>query len=290
MCSPTFFAEGIKFNNKYLKRVFPTATICIRDAIILAKQRLITHGTQESSFQSACKDYLIEMVTVANHSGRPVELGLKCQQAVTDSANPASDSIKPLNMMSAEIIAIVYGERYKFVKSLKEICIPLADLPRKRNAGGFCLNSFTIETVVPYITQLTGMTVWNDEVTSISFTCCSSGKYYRRMPILKILALRILQPLRMHHQSLLDMFPAQYERLPEHLIANACGMYVICFRRQLPGYPSNQISSEALERESAQQLRLLRTVRQRKGTDARAHELDEWMNTRDGPNGWLQDL
>lgn len=69
----------------------------------------------------------------------------------------------------------VYGERYKFVKSLKEICIPLADLPRKRNAGGFCLNSFTIETVVPYITQLTGMTVWNDEVTSISFTCCSSG-------------------------------------------------------------------------------------------------------------------
>lgn len=44
------------------------------------------------------------------------------------------------------------------------------------------------------------------------------------MSILKILALRILQPLRIHHHSLLDMFPAQYQKLPDHLISNACGM------------------------------------------------------------------
>jgi hypothetical protein len=69
----------------------------------------------------------------------------------------------------------VYGERYKFVKSLKEICIPLADDPRKKNSGGYCLKSYPIETVVPYITHLTGMAVWSDEVTSISFTCSASG-------------------------------------------------------------------------------------------------------------------
>jgi hypothetical protein len=126
------------------------------------------------------------------------------------------------------------------------------------------------------------------------------------MPILVILALRILQPLRVHHRSLLDIFHSQYQKLPEHLIANACGMvcdvcnlktdsypfpqYVIYFRRRLPGYPWAKISSDALEREAAHQLQLLRAVRQNGNADVDAHELNTWIDTRDGPRGWLQDL
>jgi hypothetical protein len=80
ICDPVVFAAGIKFTDKYLKKVFPTASMCIRDAMILAKQRLITHGTQDDLFMAACKDYVIEMVTVAKHSGRPVELGRRKQE------------------------------------------------------------------------------------------------------------------------------------------------------------------------------------------------------------------
>ncbi|KAG1720108.1 hypothetical protein EDD22DRAFT_854719 [Suillus occidentalis] len=73
-------------------------------------------------------------------------------------------------------------------------------------------------------------------------------KSYRRMPILVILALRILQPLRSQHRSLLDLFPAQYEKLLEHLLASACGTYTIFFRRRLPGYPTgSKISSDTFD-------------------------------------------
>jgi hypothetical protein len=67
----------------------------------------------------------------------------------------------------------LYTERHKFVKSLKENSLPLADEVRKKYADGYCLDDYNIETVIPYITQLTGLTVWDGEVTSIHFTCSS---------------------------------------------------------------------------------------------------------------------
>lgn len=67
----------------------------------------------------------------------------------------------------------VYHERYKFVKFLKENCFTFAEDLRKKAIGGFCLADYHAGTVGPYITQLTGMMNWNDEVTSVSFACSS---------------------------------------------------------------------------------------------------------------------
>ncbi|KAG1900934.1 uncharacterized protein F5891DRAFT_1188034 [Suillus fuscotomentosus] len=262
ICDPALFAQGIEYTNETLKITFPAAAACIRDAAILARQCLTTHGIQETSFRIACKDFIIEMMTVAKHAGQPVEQGFKCRD---------TNKVKPLDM--------VYYERYRFVKFLKENCSTFAEDLRKKALGGFCLEDYHAGTVGPYVTQLTGLTLWNDEVTSINFACSSNGKYYCRIPILVILALCILQPLRVQHRSLLDLFPAQYERLPEHLIASACGMYTIFFKHRLPGYlPSAQISTDNFEKEADHQLQLLRFIRQH--TNEEAHRLNTWINTR----------
>lgn len=67
----------------------------------------------------------------------------------------------------------VYHKRYKFVKFLKENCFTFAEDLQKKAIGGFCLADYHAGTVGPYITQLTGMMNWNDEVTSVSFACSS---------------------------------------------------------------------------------------------------------------------
>jgi hypothetical protein len=69
----------------------------------------------------------------------------------------------------------VYNERYRFVKFLKENCFTLAEDLRKKALGGYCLGDYHDGTVGPYINQLTGMTVWNDEVTTINFACSSAS-------------------------------------------------------------------------------------------------------------------
>ncbi|KAG2152640.1 uncharacterized protein EDB93DRAFT_1249148 [Suillus bovinus] len=275
MCDLDVFARGISYTTESLQSTFPKASACIRDASILAKQQLTINGSHQTSFCTDCKDFIVEMVTVAKHAGHSVK---KCW---------VTNKTIALDMVCKQIIDIVHNERYKFVKFLKENCFTYAEDLRKKALGGYCLGDYHDGTVGPYITQLTGMTAWDDEVTNLSFAC-SSGKYYHRMPILVILALRILQPLRSQHCSLLDPFPAQYKKLPEHLIAGACGMYTIFFRRRLPGYPCAKISSEAFEREAAHHLELLRSIRW--NTDDEAHRLNIWINTQEGPNGWLQDL
>lgn len=75
ICDPAVFANGINYTNESLQNTFPKASACIRDASILAKQRLTTHGMQQSSFRTACKDFIIEMITVAKHAGHSVEKG-----------------------------------------------------------------------------------------------------------------------------------------------------------------------------------------------------------------------
>ncbi|KAG1737962.1 hypothetical protein EDB19DRAFT_1909408 [Suillus lakei] len=237
---------------------------------------------EEHSFHASCKDYIVEMVTFTNHTSHPVELGLKCIQG-----NIAT--FKPLYMLSGEIIGMVYQEWAKFIRMLKEICGRLAEEPEKKNAGGYCLKDYTIETVALYITQLTSLTVWDSEVTSIMFTRSPSGRYYCRMPILIILALLILQPPRNYKKLLLDIYPNSYGTLPENLLASACGTYLVYFRCRLPECPWTSISSDVLEREIAQQLHLLKAIRLTASTDSYARELNTWINTRDGVDG-LQDL
>ncbi|KAG1741362.1 hypothetical protein EDB19DRAFT_1908054 [Suillus lakei] len=299
LCDLVVFAKDVQYSKEYIKVTFPVADMCICDAIIHAKQRLITHSMEEHSFRASCKDYIVEMVTFANHTGCPVELGLKCIQG-----NIAT--FKPLYMLSGEIIGMVYQEWAKFIRTLKEICGRLAEELEKKNVGGYCLKDYTIETVAPYITQLTGLMVWDSEVTSIMFTCSPSGRYYRQMPILIILVLRILQPPRNYKKSLLDIYPNSYGTLPKNLLASACRtvhdvcnlktdshpfpQYLVYFRCQLPECPWTSISSDVLEREIAQQLPLLNAIHLTASTDLYAHELNTWINTQDGMDGWLQDL
>ncbi|KAG2341700.1 hypothetical protein BDR05DRAFT_949529 [Suillus weaverae] len=191
LCNLVFFAKDIQYTKEYIKKTFPAANIYIHNAIIHAKQHLITHDMEEKLFRVHCKDYIIKMVTVTNHSSHPVELGLKSLQCNITT-------FKPLYMLSGGIIGIVYQEQSKFIRALKEICSCLAEEPEKR--------------------------MWDGEVTSIMFTCSSSGKYYHQMPILIILALHILQWPRNHKNVLLDIFPDSYQTLPESLLASACGM------------------------------------------------------------------
>jgi hypothetical protein len=49
---------------------------------------------------------------------------------------------------------------------------------------------------------------------------------YRRKALLTLLANRILKPVKNHDskRSLVDLFPEQYESLPEHFVAIACAM------------------------------------------------------------------
>ncbi|KAG2099568.1 uncharacterized protein F5147DRAFT_655764 [Suillus discolor] len=169
-----------------------------------------------------------------------------------------TDEVKPLDMECKQIIDIIYKEWDRLVRS------------RKIHLDGFRLNNYDAKTVIPYIAQLTGLMTWN-EILSLIADPNNSGTSYR-------------------YHSLFHMFPTQYQKLPEHLIATACGMYVIYFRRRLPGHPSVNISSTALEKESASQLQILRTVGQNASVDLQAQELNSWINTWDGPNGWLEDL
>jgi hypothetical protein len=80
LCAPDVFEKGIKYTKEGLQSTFPVANACIHDASILAKQRLNTHGMKENSFRTACKGFIVEMVTVANHAGQPVELGRPKQE------------------------------------------------------------------------------------------------------------------------------------------------------------------------------------------------------------------
>jgi hypothetical protein len=73
LCDLDVFEKGIKYTKEGLQSTFPVANACIHDASILTKQHLNTHGMKENSFCAACKDYIVKMVTVANHAGQLVE-------------------------------------------------------------------------------------------------------------------------------------------------------------------------------------------------------------------------
>jgi hypothetical protein len=80
ICDPDVFARGIDYTNESLQSIFPKASACIRDASILAKQRLTISGTQQTTFRTDCKDFIVEMVTVAKLAGHSVEMGRNKQE------------------------------------------------------------------------------------------------------------------------------------------------------------------------------------------------------------------
>ncbi|KAG1842298.1 hypothetical protein C8R48DRAFT_679049 [Suillus tomentosus] len=281
LCTPADFKAGIIYDCDFLAAHFPFAHVCIQDAKALAKNYLTICGMDMDSFAAYCTQAIEEMLTVANSAGQPAESGFRC--CITQKT-------KDLNLYSRDAIKIVSSEYDRFKKALKDNSHPLVNCKKKLRLDGFALNTKRPHEIIPYITSITGLTAWNGTVTSLEFTRSPDGNLYRRKTILILLAYRILKVVHQHksNRSLLELFPHQYESLPEHSIALVCAMYVIRFRRVFPGHEIHKISSPILEREACHQLVLLR--RAREGTSDAAVALNRWINTRHGDGGWEQDL
>ncbi|KAG1881888.1 hypothetical protein C8R48DRAFT_667622 [Suillus tomentosus] len=281
LCTPADFKAGIIYDCDFLTAHFPFAHVCIQDAKALAKNYLTICGMDMDSFAAYCTQAIEEMLTVANSAGQPAESGFRC--CVTQKT-------KDLNLYSRDAIKIVSSEYDRFKKALKDNSHPLVNCKKKLRLDGFALNTKRPHEIIPYITSITGLTAWNSTITSLEFTRSPDGNLYRRKTILILLAYRILKVVHQHksNRSLLELFPHQYESLPEHSIALVCAMYVIWFRRVFPGHEIHKISSPLLEREACHQLVLLR--RAREGTSDAAVALNRWINTCHGDGGWEQDL
>jgi hypothetical protein len=74
-CVPEVFAQGIKYDNEFLKTYFPLAYISITDAKIMAKNRLNFRPHDAAPFRTYCAQVLVEMLTVAASAGQGSELG-----------------------------------------------------------------------------------------------------------------------------------------------------------------------------------------------------------------------
>jgi hypothetical protein len=74
-CSPSTFSAGITYTLKYIKGHFPILHGAIRDARILAKDHITTHGQYVNNVQELCHGFLVETITFARNAGRPVESG-----------------------------------------------------------------------------------------------------------------------------------------------------------------------------------------------------------------------
>ncbi|KAG1759882.1 hypothetical protein EDD22DRAFT_848894 [Suillus occidentalis] len=219
-CSPAVFEEGITYEINFIKTHFPSAYVCIQDAKALAKNYLTTNGIDGDSFAAYCLQAIEEMVTTAKYAGQPPELGFQC-----------SGETKNLDLYNRKAIKMISSERDKFKKALKDNSLALVDCSSKLRLEGFALNTKRPDEIIPHITSLTGLTAWN--------------------------AYRILKPVHNHDskQSTLQLFPEQYEHLPEHSIALVT---VIQFRQRFPGHKFPNISACALQKEACYQLVLLR--------------------------------
>ncbi|KAG0696738.1 hypothetical protein DFH29DRAFT_1004333 [Suillus ampliporus] len=130
------------------------------------------------------------------------------------------------------------------------------------------------------------MAHWKNEVTSIAFTFDDNNNAYHSVALLVIIAHRIMQPISGRQMSLLTLFPESYTSLPKHLICKICALIVAVFR----AYLSDQvyIFTHALDKEHHHQLELLATARL--GTDKQSVELEHWLTTCNGSDGWQTKL
>ncbi|KAG2103041.1 hypothetical protein BD769DRAFT_1664360 [Suillus cothurnatus] len=277
-CVPEVFAQGIKYDNEFLKTYFPLAYISITDAKIMAKNRLNFRPHDAAPFRTYCAQVLVEMLTVAASAGQGSELGLRCNE---------TGRTKQLNLQSSDAISLVFAERKTFLKSLKSYATAFVDDPNKERLGGYNIQNINGSTT-EYIHMLTNMTNANEDVTSIIFTCDNQGRPYRREAILVLLAHRLLRPLANRGDSLLDLFPDDYSTFPEHLLSSICAMLVMVLRTRFPGEIPNKFATQAFIDEEGRQLALFRTFRN--STNPQAIELNTWLTTPLGPSGWRHDL
>ncbi|KAG2115418.1 hypothetical protein BD769DRAFT_1391302 [Suillus cothurnatus] len=201
--------------------IFPSdaAYICIQDTRVLAKNYLTASGLDRESFIAYCTQAMQEILTVAYSAGQPAESGLTCCE---------TGETKVLDLTHTDAIKLVISQRDKLKKSLKDNMIPLVDSQDRIHMEGFALDGMNSDEIIPYISSITGLTTWNGQVTSIAFASDGSGKnLYQWKALLTLLANRILKLVKKHDfkWSLVDLFPEQYESLPEHFVAIACAMH-----------------------------------------------------------------
>ncbi|KAG2089017.1 hypothetical protein BD769DRAFT_1396182 [Suillus cothurnatus] len=277
-CVLEVFAQGIKYDNEFLKTYFLLAYISITDAKIMAKNCLNFRPHDAAPFRTYCAQVLIEMLTIAASTGQGSELGLCCNE---------TGHTKQLNLQSSDAISLVFAERKTFLKSLKSYATAFIDDPNKEHLGGYNIQNINGSTT-EYIHMLTNMTNANEDVTSIIFTCDNQGRPYRREAILVLLAHRLLRPLANRRDSLLDLFPDDYSTFPEHLLSSICAMLVMVLRTRFPGEIPNKFATQAFINEEGHQLALFRMFRN--STNPQAIELNTWLTTPLGPSGWRHDL
>lgn len=75
ICSPQIFAQGIKYDNEFLKTHFPLAYVSISDAKIMARNHLNIRPHDVGPFRTYCAQAITEMMTVAASTGHVAESG-----------------------------------------------------------------------------------------------------------------------------------------------------------------------------------------------------------------------
>ncbi|KIK37339.1 hypothetical protein CY34DRAFT_15767 [Suillus luteus UH-Slu-Lm8-n1] len=93
---------------------------------------------------------------------------------------------------------------------------------------------------------------------------------------------------RAQSESLLDLFPNDYDTFPESLLASICAMLAMILRTRFPGQIKNKFSMQALLDEEGHQLALFRTFRS--SGDPLAIELNAWLTDSVGPTDLLKSV
>ncbi|KIK37343.1 hypothetical protein CY34DRAFT_15771 [Suillus luteus UH-Slu-Lm8-n1] len=279
-CCPQIFAQGIKYDNEFLKTHFPLAYVSISDAKIMARHHLNICPHDVGPFRTYCAQAITKMMTVAASTGHVAESGLCCS---------ITSFTKQLNLQCSDAVNLVAAERKYFMRSLKSYAIAFVDSPKKEPLGGYNIEEIGM-TIPEYIKMLTNLTNANDAVTSIRFTCDNQGRPYHRVAILVLLAHRLLRPLVncAQSESLLDLFPNDYDTFPEYLLASICAMLAMIIRTSFPGQIRDRFTMQALLDEEGHQLALFRTFCN--SGDPLAIELNAWLTDSVGPTGWRHDV
>ncbi|KAG2154229.1 uncharacterized protein EDB93DRAFT_1102370 [Suillus bovinus] len=196
--------------------------------------------TPGSHFEAYCTQVVEEIVTVAHSTGQPAESGLKCKE---------TKQMKRLDLTHPDAIKLISCKRDRLKRALKDNTLALVDSQDRSHIEGYALDG-------------------KDPAENL----------YRQKAILLLVALHILKliPHEPKH-SLVDLFPDQYETIPEHYVAMACAMLVIRFRLCFPDHQIPKITAHILQREAYFQLVLLRMARM--GNSPEAIELNQWMRT-----------
>jgi hypothetical protein len=198
-CAAEVFEKGIVFKTDFMRSTLPLASICIHDTKVLVRQHLNLHSllSDTESFCRACRAHFFKILTIAKHASQPPELGkhghkwhvsqftyvlagIQCQET-----NDTKPLIMGCDVMMEQVCfsfvawmlsnteQMIFFECLKFIKSLKDVGIPLIHNLQKAHSEGFCTGNYDAQSISAYINSLMGLMSWDSEVTSVKFMHCS---------------------------------------------------------------------------------------------------------------------